>query len=446
MDPASISWEILVILLLVALNAILSLMEMAVVSSRKSRLEQLTDEGVPGAAEALMLAEEPADLLSAVQVGITLVGIGTGAFSGATLASPLGAVLREFSLAGRYADMVAYGIVVFLVTYLSLVFGELAPKRIALNEPEKLAIRFSSVMGTLIRFSRPLTWLLSRSTRSLLRAAGIRPTNAPPVTEEEVRVLLDQGTEHGIFEASEQEMIENVFSLGDTGVNALMTPRTQIEWLDLDDPAEQNVQLLAQKRYSCFVAGRGSLDEVAGIIYTKDFLARRLLDGNLALEEVIRQPLYVPENMTALRVLDLFKRQRTKIALVVDEFGGLAGLVTLRDVMEHLVGELPSYDEADEPYVVTREDGSWLLDGMLVVDELKELLGVAALPDEERVGFQTLGGFVVSHMGAIPATGELFEWGGYRFEVLDMDGTRVDKVLVVHSKHEETPTNLVDPE
>ena len=421
-------------------------MEMAVVSSRKSRLEQLSDEGVPGAAEALGLAEEPADLLSAVQIGITLVGIGTGVFSGATLAAPLGQVLRDFSFPMRYADMVAYGTVVIWVTYLSLVFGELAPKRMALNEPEKLAIRFVGIMEYLIRLLRPLTWLLSRSTRSVLRAAGIRPTNAPPVSEEEVRVLLDQGTEHGVFEASEQEMIENVFSLGDTRVNALMTPRTQIEWLDLDDPIEQNVQLLAEKRYSCFLAAHGSLDDVAGIVYTKDFLAKRLLVGNLALEDTIRQPLYVPENTTALKVLDLFKRQRTKISLVVDEFGGIAGLVTLRDVMEHLVGELPSYDEEDEPYVVTREDGSWLLDGMLPIDELKELLGVSSLPDEDRVGFQTLGGFVVSHLGTIPTTGETFEWNQYRFEVLDMDRTRVDKVLVMRSLEEATPADLADPE
>ncbi len=446
MDPASIGWEIFIILLLVVLNGLLSLMEMAVVSSRKSRLEQLADEGVPGAAAALKLAEEPGELLSTVQVGITLVGIGTGVYSGATLATPLGAVLHEMPPLARYADTLAYGVVVFAVTYLSLVFGELAPKRMALNNPEGLAIRFSGLMKMLIRLFRPVTHLLSRSTHSVLVTAGVKPSTAPPVTEEEVRVLLDQGTEHGIFEASEQEMIENVFTLDDTRVNALMTPRTQIEWLDLDDPLEHNIRLLAQKRYSCFLAGRGSLDEIVGVVYTKDYLARRLLELDVPLEEAVRQPLYVPENMTALKVLDLFKRQRTKIALVVDEFGGIAGLVTLRDIVEHLVGDLPSYDEVDEPYIVTREDGSWLLDGMLGIEALKELLGVSSLPDEDRVGFQTLGGFIVSHLGAIPATGEVFDWHHYRFEVLDMDRTRVDKVLVTRVVEAQTPVDFADPE
>ena len=436
----------MVILLLVVFNGLLSLMEMAVVSSRKSRLEQLADEGVPGAATALHLAEEPTELLSTVQVGITLVGIGAGVYSGATLATPLSAVLHEVSFLTRYAETAAYGLVVFAVTYLTLVFGELVPKRMALNNPERLAIQFAGLMRTMIRLLRPLTHLLSRSTHSVLVAAGVKPNNAPPVTEEEVRVLLDQGTEHGIFEASEQEMIENVFTLGDTSVSALMTPRTKIEWLDLEDPIEHNVQLLAQKRYSCFLAGRGSLDEIVGVVYTKDYLARRMLEEEVALEEAVRQPLYVPENMTALKVLDLFKRQRTKIALVVDEFGGIAGLVTLRDIVEHLVGDLPSYDEVDEPYVVVREDGSWLLDGMLAIDELKGLLGVAVLPDEERVGFQTLGGFIVSYLGTIPATGEVFEWHHYRFEVLDMDRTRVDKVLVRRVIEGETPDDFADPE
>ena len=446
MDPASIGWEIFIILLLVALNGLLSLMEMAVVSSRKIRLEQLADEGVPRAATALHLAEEPSELLSTVQVGITLVGIGTGVYSGATLATPLGVVLHEVAVLARYADTLAYGLVVFVVTYLSLVFGELAPKRMALNNPEGLAIRFSGLMKTLIRLFRPVTHLLSRSTHSVLATAGVKPNMAPPVSEEEVRVLLDQGTEHGIFEASEQEMIENVFTLDDTRVSALMTPRTQIEWLDLEDPVEHNIRLLAQKRYSCFLAGRGSLDEIVGVVYTKDYLARRLLEDELSFEDAVRQPLYVPENMTALKVLDLFKRQRTKIALVVDEFGGIAGLVTLRDIVEHLVGDLPSYDEVDEPYIVTREDGSWLLDGMLGVEALKELLDVSALPDEERIGFQTLGGFIVSHLGAIPATGDVFDWHHYRFEVLDMDRTRVDKVLVARVVEAQTPIDFADPE
>lgn len=437
MDPLGSVVECIIVLVLILLNGLLSMLEMAVVSSRKSRLEQLAEEGSKSAAYISKLAEEPTVFLSTVQIGITLVGIGTGVYSGAMLAAPLEVLLRKIPFMVPYAAFVSYSAVVVLVTYLSLVLGELLPKKLALNNPEKMAIFFARFIKTLITIFRPLTIFLSVSTTVLLRVIGVKPNEEPPVTEEEVRVLIEQGREHGVFDDREQMMIENVFALDDLRVSEIMTPRTKIEWLDLNDTADVQFSEMSDKLYSCFVVAENDLEHVAGVVYTKKVFASWLHGGERNLRKFIQQPLYVPEAMHTQSLLDMFKVKRIKVALVMDEFGGLAGMVTLRDVIEHLVGDLPSYDEDVKQEIVKRDDGSWLVDGMLPVSEFKDYFEFEELPLEEKNGYNTVAGFVVTNIGHIPQAGNYFVWEGYRFEVIDMDGTRVDKVMVTQVPQQE---------
>jgi putative hemolysin len=429
LESPSISTELAIIFLLIVANGFFALAEMAVVSSRTGRLETMAAQGDRGAAKALELAKEPTDMLSAIQVGITLIGVMTGAFGGATLSGHLAVWLRKVPALSGYADTASLALVVASITYVSLVVGELVPKRIALNNPEPIAAFVARPVALFVRLARPLVRILSLSTRVVLTALRAKPPDEPPVTEEEVKVMLGQGAEHGVFEESEREMVENIFQLSDMRAGALMTPRVQIEWLDLEDEAHQNLGIIAAGRHSCFPVGRGSLDDVVGVVFTKDLLADHVAGKELDLEQAAREPLYVPRSMPALKVLEAFRAQKTTIALVIDEFGGIDGLVTLNDIMEHIVGEIALGDEAAEE-AVQREDGSWLLDGMLDIEEFKDLFGFDELPEEERANYQTLGGFVVSYLGFIPRVGEVFIWGGCRFEVVDMDRTRVDKVLL----------------
>jgi putative hemolysin len=430
LDTPSISTELGVIFLLIVANGLFALAEMAIVSSRTGRLEHMASQGDRGAARALKLAQEPTDMLSAVQVGITLIGILTGAFGGATLSGYVAAWLKELPALARFADSVSLGLVVAGITYVSLVVGELVPKRIALNNPEPIAAFVARPIGVFVLINRPLVRLLSFSTRLVLAVLRAKPPDEPPVTEEEVKVMIGQGAQHGVFEESEREMVENIFQLSDMRAGALMTPRVQIEWLDLEDSAHQNLNIIAAGRHSCFPVARGSLDEIVGVVFTKDLLADHVAGKELDLEQSAREPIYVPRSMPALKMLEAFKEEKMTIALVIDEFGGIDGLVTLNDIMEHIVGEIALGDGASDEEAVRREDGSWLLDGMMDIEDLKELFAFGELPEEERAGYQTLGGFVISFLGDIPQAGDGFTWGGYRFEVVDMDRTRVDKVLV----------------
>ena len=308
MDPLGSVVECIIVLVLILLNGLLSMLEMAVVSSRKSRLEQLAEEGSKSAAYISKLAEEPTVFLSTVQIGITLVGIGTGVYSGAMLAAPLEVLLRKIPFMVPYAAFVSYSTVVVLVTYLSLVLGELLPKKLALNNPEKMAMFFARFIKTLITVFRPLTIFLSVSTTVLLRVIGVKPNEEPPVTEEEVRVLIEQGREHGVFDDREQMMIENVFALDDLRVSEIMTPRTKIEWLDLNDTADVQFSEMSDKMYSCFVVAENDLEHVAGVVYTKKVFASWLHGGERNLRKFIQQPLYVPEAMHTQSLLDMFKR------------------------------------------------------------------------------------------------------------------------------------------
>jgi putative hemolysin len=421
---------ILLILLLIAVNGVFVMAEMAVVSSRRPRLQQLANEGSNGAQIALELATNPDRFLATTQIGITLIAILAGAYGERTLTSRLAMYLEAISSLAPYHESLAFGIVVVAITYVSLVAGELLPKRLALRNSERIAAAMSGFMRFVSRLCSPVVALISGSTQLVVGALGFRPSAEPPVTEEEIKVMMEQGTEAGVFEEAEHDIVKSIFKLGDRAVSALMRPRRDVVWLDLEDPFPENQKKLGASLYSRFPVASGSLDNVIGIVQAKDLLTRCLGGEKIDLKTSLRAPLFVPEGLPALKLLELFKKSRTHMALVIDEYGGVEGLVTLNDILEDLVGDVASVDMPEEKQVVQRPDGSWLIDGKLQIDDLKEILHVPLLPEEESARYQTLGGLVMLQVGRVPVTGDVFEAVGHRFEVVDMDGKRVDKVLV----------------
>ncbi len=422
--------EIIILLLLIVLNGLFAMAEMSVVSSRKTRLRQWANEGNVAAQRALELATYPDRFLSTTQVGMTLIGVLVGALGEKTLVESLSAYLRRYSAIEPYSGTLAFAIVVIAITYVTLVVGELVPKRVALHHPEKYASLLSGPLSMVSRAAGPVVHLLSGSTRFVLKLLRAKPQAGPPVTEEEVKIILEQGTEAGIFEEAEHDMMKKLLKLGDRDVSALMRPRRDVVWLDIDDDWSETRRKMATSSYSRFPVAQGTLDNVMGVVQTKDLLTRSLAGARLDLREAIRPPLFVPEGLPALKLLEMFKKSRTHIALVVDEYGGVEGLVTLNDVLEDIVGDVASADMPVEKMAVQRTDGSWLLDGMIQIDDMKDLLKLPALPEEDSGNYNTLGGFVMLQMGRVPVTGDQFDTQGFRFEVVDMDEKRVDKVLV----------------
>ena len=404
--------------------------ELAIVSARKVRLQQLANQGDIKARIALELANAPNQFLASVQIGITLLAILSGAFAESTIARRLIPLLNLVPWLAPYSDALSSVIAILIITYLTLIIGELVPKRLALNYPERIASVVAIPMRMLANIASPVVYLLSASTDLVVRMMGIKPSTEPQVTEEEIRVLIEQGTEAGTFEEAEQDMVERVFRLGDRPVNALMTPRPDIVWLDLEDTAEENRKKMLDSCHSRFPVCQGGLDNVLGIMHVTDLLARSLSGQQLDLTVSLRQPVFVPESTRGLKILEVFKQTGIHLALVVDEYGVIQGLVTLNDIMVEIVGDVPSAGELEEPQAVQREDGSWLLDGMLPVDEFFEIFEINEIPTDHRGSYQTLGGFVITHLGRIPSAADYFEWESLRFEVMDMDGNRVDKVLV----------------
>ena len=422
--------EIVLILVLIVANGIFSGSEIAVVSARKIRLEQLAEQGHGQARAALRLANSPNDFLSAVQIGITLIGILSGAVGGATLARRLEPLLASIPQLRAWSEGLSVAVVVGVITYLSLVIGELLPKRIALNNPEAVACAVARPMRWLARWTAPLVQLLGASTDLLLNLLGIRSSSEPDLTEEEIKALVRQGAESGVLEEAEHDMVQRVFRLGDRSIRAIMTPRTEICWLDLNTTREQQLKLVTDSNHSRLPVAHGNLDDCIGILRGRNLLASALEGGVVDLKTLLQPPLYITESARALNAIEQFRQTGVHIALVTDEYGGIEGLVTLTDLMEAIVGDLPSAEDLDEPQIIRREDGSWLLDGALDVSEFKDLLQRTSLPDEASGSFHTLGGFVLHVLGRVPRAGDHFSWDGLRFEVMDMDGKRIDKVLV----------------
>ncbi len=421
--------EILFVILLLIANGVFAMSEMAVVSSRRARLQHRA-EGDAGARAALELADEPDRFLSTVQIGITLIGILAGAFGGATISEHIAERLSGIPALAPYSATISLGVVVVIITYLSLVVGELVPKRLALNNPERIASRIARPMQFLSRLASPAVRVLSASSALLLRLLRAKPTAEPPVTEAEIKLLIDQGTEAGVFEEAEHELVDNIFRLADQKIPQLMTPRLDVVWLDTKSPIEEIRERIINSPYSRMPVCEGSLDNILGVVKARDLLARVLSGQPLDLRAAMRQPLYVPETRTALQLLELFKGSATHLAVVVDEHGAMEGLVTMNDVMEAMVGGLPAQPGQVESFAVQREDGSWLLDGRMPIADFKELFSLDKLPREDEGGYHTLAGFVMTYLGRLPAPSDYFVWNDLRIEVMDMDRRRVDKVLV----------------
>jgi putative hemolysin len=424
--------ETLVIIVLVLINGVFAMSEMAMVTARRVRLQQRAEAGDRGARTALQLAQEPTAFLSTVQVGITLIGVLAGAFGGASIAEQLADAIRPSPTFGRYADALGLSAVVVAITYLSLVIGELVPKRMALGAPERIASVVARPMQLLSRAASPLVHLLSASTNLILRLAGVKPPTDGGVTEEEIRAMVEEAEQSGAVRPEEADVVEGAFRLGDRQAAMLMTPRRELEWLDVTVPAEEIRRQLVDGPAEHLLVCRGEIDDVLGFLRAEDLLAYVLGGGGLdtaSVQRLTRKPLFVPAVMPAYRLLKQLQLEAQQAAVVLDEYGGLVGVVTVDDILQDLVGELGAIAPGTEPSVVRREDGSWLIDAQLPIADVERLVATELVKVND-VGFHTLGGYVMSVLGHLPAVGEHFVRHGVRFEVLDMDGRRIDKVLV----------------
>jgi len=428
LSGTSLLFEVAVVLFLILLNAFFAMSELAIVSSRRARLKPLADRGHRGAQRALRLAEDPTQFLATVQIGITLVGIVAGAYSGATLSVPVAALFREWPVVGDYAFPLAVTLVVAVITYLSLVVGELVPKRIAMSHAEAIAMRVTLPMMVLAKIGTPIVFTLRVSTEGLLRLLRVRPSPEVKITEEEIKVMIAEGAEAGVFMQQERHMIEGVLHLADHSVRTIMTPRPDIEWLDTQEDSAALMPKITEAEHSRLLLCDGTIDEVLGFVYVKHLLMQVAGDKPLDPRAVVNQPLTVHESTTVLRLLDLFRQQAANLAVVLDEYGGVQGIVTPRDIFAAIAGEFAE-DADDEPGIAQRQDGSWLVDGRLRVTDLERGIGARELASED---YATVAGLLLHHMGHLPQIGETVEIGSYRFEVVDMDGRRIDKILVAH--------------
>lgn len=420
---------ILIVLLLIACNAFFALSEMSVVTSRKPRLKQLAAEH-RSARTALELAEHPERFLSTVQVGITTIGVLTGMLGGDALGTAIGTWLASsLPVLGTYASTVGTVLAVSLITFLTIVFGELLPKRLALLAPERLASLVAVPMHWLSRAATPAVWLLSASVHGLLKLLRLDKTQAAQVSEEEIRMLVSEGHEQGVIDADERNMVNRVLTLGDRDAESLMTPRTRIAWLDIGAGFEENLAEMRQTPYSRYPVFRGSDADVVGVLEIKS-LIDRLEEREFDLFKYLREPLFVSESTPAMKLLEILRENQQSLALVVDEYGDIAGMVTLNDVMEAVIGRTQSSGADSSPLVVARDDGSMLVDGTLPTGTLRELLGGGALPGEDEHIFHTAAGMTIARFGRIPNVAEHFDWNGWRIEIVDLDGPRVDKLLL----------------
>lgn len=422
--------ELVLLALLVTANGIFAMAEMAIVSSRQARLQRLAEAGDEGAAVALELSRHPDHFLSTVQIGITLVGILAGAFGGASMAEEFAAGLQAVPILAPYAKPLALGLVVALITYASLVFGELVPKRLALANPEAIAAFMARPMRGLAALAGPAVRILGFSSSLVMKFLPVDLERDPPVTEEEVKILVDQGTKAGVFDALEQQLVDSVFRLGDRRISALMTPRRDIVWIPADAGEEEILRCLAENPLERFPVCREDLDDIVGILSARSYLAGRQHRPPASLEACLEPPLYMPESTRAIKALQLLGSARRHLAMIIDEYGSVEGMITLSDILEAVVGEVADSSPDEDPYALQREDGSWLLDGALPIDDLTAILDADDAAQELRGRFQTLAGFVLARFGHMPHASEHFTWAGWRFEVMDTDGRRVDKVLI----------------
>lgn len=440
-----LSLKILALVSLILLNGMLAMSEIAIVSSRRPRLRRMANDGSTGAKRVLELLEEPGDFLAAVQIGITLVGVLAGAFGGAAFAEHLSVYIARIGFLSAYSDGLALGLVVATITYFSLVVGELAPKNLGMAHPERIAVVVVRPVLLLAQIARPAVRLLTWSTRTVLRLIGFRGVAQEAITEEEVKLLIEEGTRSGVLEPSEEAMMKRIIRLGDRDVGDVMTPRTQIQAIDIRDPDHESLEKIKASHHSYLPVYDDSKDEIVGMASVKRLFAEQVEPEGFNLMGGLLEPLFVPESMPAFKALEEFKRSGKHIALVVDEYGGTAGLVTIIDILEAIVGEVPNEKELGHPEILQRRDGSWLIGGMASIDDFKDALGIKEIEAEEEGDFQSVAGLVLHFLGRIPAVGDELEAIGLHFEVVDMDGRRVDKLLVSKPKKQRKRDGTLPP-
>lgn len=429
---------IILIIVLIIFNGYLSMAELAIVSCRKGKLQKLMNDGNKQAKIVLELLDDSNEFLSTIQIGITLIGILTGAFGGATLAEPLANLIGPSI---PYIGIISLLIVVVVTTYFSLIIGELAPKRIGLNAPERVSLKVARSMMILTKICKPFAIFLSKSSDAFIKMLGIKSNVDNAVTEEEIEMMIEEGIAEGNIEQEEKDIIKRVFKLDDQKVDMIMTPRSEIVWIDLEDSDEENKAKIIESKRSIFPVATGELDDFIGVVQAKDIL-RELFKGEEAdIEQIVRDPLVIPENLESLDLLKQFKENQEYVhmSLVVDEYGSLVGLITLNDLLEGIVGDIPGIDEDDDPTAIKRKDGKWIIDGRYQIDRFKELFEYEdEFPDEKEDNYSTVAGFILSQCGRIPEEGEEFELEQFCFEIIDMDGHQIDKILVSEIETQET--------
>jgi putative hemolysin len=429
-------FEIIIILILILINGYLSMAELAVVSVRKAKLQKYIDEGNKNAMIVAKLGEDPNEFLSTAQIGISLTAVLTGAFGGATLSEPLAAAISFIP----YSGIISVVVVVVLSTYLTLVVGEIVPKVIALNDPERVSLKVAKPMLILTKVSKPISLILAKSSRFLLWLMRIEDKSDDIVTEEEIELMIKEGREDGTIEQEEEDIIKRVFKLDDQKVESIMTPRNEIIWIDLEDDRDINKIKIIESKRSIFPIAKGELDDFIGVVQAKDILSVMFSDEEFDVHKIVKDPLVVSEHLETLELLKEFKENQEYVhmSLVVDEFGSVEGLITLNDLLEGIVGDIPGIDEEDEPQAIQRDDGTWLIDGRYPIDRFKELFNFNdKLPDEDEDNYTTLAGFILSLSGTIPNEEDKYECGRFLFEIIDIDGHQIDKVLVTDLGPEE---------
>ncbi len=417
-----------IVLILIVANGIFAMTEIAIVTSRKARLDKIAENGDKRASYALKLAEEPNQLLSTIQIGITLIGVVTGAFGGAAIASQLTPAIAKIESLAPFSSQISLFIVIAITTYLSLIIGELVPKRIGMNNPEKVALSVAKPMYYFSKVGKPLIWVLSKSTEFVLKIFGIKQNNDPDVTEEEITQLIEQGVYSGVVEENEREMVEKIFYMGDQRLGDILTPRTYLEWIDLEDPQEENLEIMNTSNHSSFPVGEGSLDNIRGIIHKKNVFGKLLKNEPFQLEDVVEKALVLPEAMMAFQALEKIKDSGKHQAIVIDEYGGIEGFVTLHDFIEVIVGDMPDLFDVD-PKIVKRDEKTWLADGLIPLETFRRYFEIDEF-EELRSESHTLGGYITTYLGDIPKVGDFIQVEDLKIEVVDMDHVRVDKVMV----------------
>lgn len=423
--------EIALLLALILLNGLFAMSEIALVTARRARLQKMIDEeGDRAAQAALTLGEQPTRFLSTIQIGITSIGILNGIVGEAALARPLGAWLREQGVAPSTVDWLSTAIVVVLITFVSIILGELVPKRIGQMRPEVIARLVARPMNWLALLTRPFVRLLSGATELVLRLFGVKNVTGPSVTEEEIHAMLSEGSESGVIEQHEHDMVRNVFRLDDRQIASLMVPRGAVVVLDVDEPLQENMKRVESSVHSRFPVTRGGLQEVLGVIGARELLAQTLRGQQPDLLANLQPAVFVPETLTGMELLENFRSSGVHLAFVIDEYGEVQGIVTLQDVLEAITGEFTPHD-VEDAWSVQRDDGSWLLDGLIPIPELKDRLLLRAVPEEEKGRYNTLAGMMMLLLGRVPQTGDAAQWEGWSFEIVDIDGRRIDKVLAM---------------